>query len=79
MTMALDEIKKVIIDNYESADCGLFFSRNVVGDTMVTLYNKGDVTIDICYDYSYFEIFGLTLEEEDEIMSIYKDLQEDDE
>lgn len=47
----LEEIKKVIKDNYKHGDCGIFDCRNVVGDTMINIYNKDNVSIDICYDW----------------------------
>lgn len=42
---------------------GIFNSRNLVGDEMKTIYCDNDVTVDICYEYDYIEIFGLTNDE----------------
>lgn len=67
----LDKIKKVIKENYNSADCGLFFTRNLANDYMTTIYEEDEIIIDICYDWRYFEIFGLNGEEEAEIMKYY--------
>ncbi len=36
----LEEVKKVIKENYYIASCGLFFSRNIVGDSMTNIYCK---------------------------------------
>ena len=56
----LEIAKKVIKENIKDGDCGLFNTRNLVGDAMTTLYEEDGLTIDICYFYSYFEVFGLT-------------------
>ena len=70
----IDDVKKVIADNYEDARCGLFFTRNWVGDPMETIWEKDGVTIDECYHYSYFEVFGLTDEEEVELKKFYEEM-----
>ena len=70
----LDRAKKVISENYQDAYLGLFFTRNWVGDPMGTVYEDEEITIDICYCYSYFEVFGLTTEEEKELHMFYESL-----
>lgn len=40
-----------------------FDSRNVAGDSMVTIYEKDGITVDFCHYYDYLEIFGLSEEE----------------
>lgn len=67
----MDKVKNVIRNNYSDAECGLFFDRNWVGDPMSTIWEEDGVTIDICYDYEYFEVFGLTEEEEIELLAFY--------
>ena len=58
------DVAKEIIGKYISiADCGLFDSRNLVGDPMITVYSANGLTIDVCHRYSYFEVFGLSDEE----------------
>lgn len=58
------DVAKEIIDKYFGiADCGLFDSRNTVGDPMTTVYDANGLVVDICYRYSYFEVFGLSAEE----------------
>lgn len=37
-----------------------FDTRNLVGDSMRTIYNENGITIDYCYDWDYIEIFGLS-------------------
>lgn len=71
----VENVKKVIKDNYDDADCGIFFTRNLVGDLMGNIYKNGDVEIDICYHWSYFEVFGLTEDEEEVIEEYYEELR----
>ena len=42
-----------------------FFTRNLVGDPMDNIYNKGGILVDLCPDWGYIEIFGLKEEEKD--------------
>ena len=56
----LEIAKRIIKENIEDARCGIFDTRNLVGDTMETLYNSDGLRIDICYFWMYFEVFGLT-------------------
>lgn len=71
----IDKVKDVIRNKYSEAECGLFFSRNLVGDDMSTIWEEDGVTIDICYEYEYFEVFGLTEEEENELLVFYNFLR----
>lgn len=71
----LEKAKEIIKENFSLYDCGLFNTRNVVGDTMSTIYDEDGLTIDVCYYWSYFEIFGLTDEEFDELKKFYAYLQ----
>ena len=70
----IDKVKNVIRNRDNEADCGLFFTRNWIGDPMSTIWEKDGVTIDICYNYQYFEVFGLTEEEEKELLAFYDSL-----
>ena len=70
----IDKIKNVIRDRYSDAMCGLFFTPNWAGDPMSTIWEEDGVTIDICYEYEYFEVFGLTEEEENELLEFYNSL-----
>ena len=72
----IDKVKNVIRNSYADAMCGLYFTRNWVGDPMLTIWKEDGVTIDICYDYEYFEVFGLTEEEEDELSAFYNSLEQ---
>lgn len=75
MSNKLDIAKKIIKENFESADCGIFNCRNWVGDPMETIYASDGLTIDICYYYSYFEVFGLSEEEFDELEKYYNEFK----
>lgn len=73
-TDKLGQAKLIIEQYYEQADCGIFFCRNLVGDWMDTIYEDDGLTIDICYSYMYFEVFGLTEAEEIELEEYYDSL-----
>ena len=70
----LSKIKAVIKEHISSARCGIFDCRNIVGDRMTNIYDDGDVQIDICYGWEYFEVFGLTDEEFKEVEKYYEKL-----
>lgn len=72
----LENVKKVIKENFNQGSCGIFNSRNFVGDPMYNIYDDGEVQIDICYHWSYFEVFGLSREEFDELKTYYNELEE---
>ena len=72
----LDIAKKIIKDHYKEGDCGLFNTRNIVGDWMTTIYEDNDFTIDICYGWAYFEVFGLSNEDFEELLTFYNDLED---
>ncbi len=74
----LEEVKKVIKENYYIASCGLFFSRNIVGDSMTNIYCKKGIFVDICYEWEYFEVFGLDSVQKLELLTFYKWLQSED-
>lgn len=73
----IEAAKKVIKENYIFADCGLFDCRNIVGDPMTTIYSENGLTIDICYKYSYFEVFGLDDDEFEELNKFYNELDKE--
>ena len=70
----IDKVKNVIRNRYSDATCGLFFNRNWVFDHTSTIWEEDGVTIDICYYHQYFEVFGLTEEEENELLAFYNSL-----
>ena len=74
----LEIAKNIIKENFEDGDCGIFDSKNLVGDVMETIYDKDGLTIDICYGYDYFEVFGLTDEEFEKLEEYYEELKENE-
>lgn len=70
----MNKVKNVIRNRYSDATCGLFFTSNWIGDPMSTLWEGDGVTIDICYKYEYFEVFGLTEEEKELLAAFYNSL-----
>lgn len=70
----LEKAKEIVKENYIYADCGIFNSRNWVGDSMTTIYEGEGLSIDICYYYSYFEIFGLSDDDFEELERYYNSL-----
>ena len=71
----LDIAKEIIKEHYKEGDCGLYDTRNIVGDWMTTIYEDDSLTIDICYNYSYFEVFGLSNEDFEELLTFYASLE----
>lgn len=70
----LERAKNIIKDNIEDASCGLFDCGNLVGDDMVLLNDDADLIVKICYDYEYFEVFGLSDSEFEKLKEYYDDL-----
>ena len=71
----LERAKEVIKENYDDARCGIFDTRNTVGDRMTTIYKEDGLTIDICYFWEYFEVFGLTDDDFEELEFFYNRLR----
>lgn len=67
----LEKAKEIIKDNIKDAKCGIFDSRNVVGDPMTCIYYEDGLQVDICYGYEYFEVFGLSDEEFETLRKYY--------
>lgn len=67
----LKKVKKIIKENQNDYDCGIFNTRNLVNDTMLTIFKGKYFTLDCCYNYSYFELFGTTDEEFEKIEKEY--------
>ena len=69
-----EKVKKIIETAY--VDGGIFNTRNVVGDEIETIFEGKFFTVDICDYYGYFEVFGMTNEEFDELRKFYYELGE---
>lgn len=72
----LEKAKEVIKTYYRYARFGIFDSRNIVGDIVETIHESEGLTIDICYSWSYFEVFGLSDAEFEELEEYYYSLKE---
>lgn len=72
----LTEVKKVIKDYFDGGSLGIFNTRNFVGDMLFPIYKKNGVRIEICPYYEYFEVFGLSCEEFEEVKEYYAHLGE---
>lgn len=72
----LDKAKQIIKENYKNANCGIFNTRNWVGDPMTNIYYDSNLQIDICYHYGYFEVFGLSDKDFKELEKFYDELEE---
>lgn len=57
-------------------DCQVFFTRNIEGDEMTTLYEDDNIQIDKCFNYGYYEIFGLDYDEQTEIKEWFEELRD---
>lgn len=75
----LEKAKEIVKKYYRYARCGLFDSMNFVGDHMETIYEGEGLTIDICYCYSYFEVFGLSKADFKVLERYYNSLAESEE
>lgn len=71
----LDTAKKVIKEYIEEAECGIYDTRNIAGDSMTTIFDEDGLQIDICYHWEYFEVFGLNREEFQELKKYYHELR----
>ena len=56
---------------------GIYDTRNCVGDSTEILYRDSSVTIYYCDEYDYFEVFGLSNEEFDELRIFYDELSDE--
>ena len=67
-----EKIKSIMKECIGMGDCGLYNTRNIVGDNMQNLFQGKYFSLDICYEHSYFEVFGMT-DEEYELLKEYYD------
>lgn len=47
----------------------MFDTRNIVGDPMITIYDRDGICVDECRFCGYIEIFGLTDEEFEKVVN----------
>ena len=62
----INKVKK-IFKRSAKKNIQAFTTKNIVGDFMVTIYNKDGIQVDYAPGYGYIEIFGLTDEEYEEL------------
>ena len=72
-----EKIKSIIKEHIGLGNCGLYNTRNIVGDNMLNLFQGKYFSLDICYGYSYFEVFGMTNEEYELLEEYYYKLKEE--
>ena len=72
----LEIAKKIIKEYYPQAKCGIFDCPNWIGDPMETIYKNDGLIIDICYQWMYFEVFGLSFEDFTKLTDYYWTLEE---
>lgn len=70
----LERAKNIIKKNIYDASLGIFDCGNLAGDWMVDLNDDDDFKVKICYDYEYFEVFGLSDSEFEKLKEYYDDL-----
>lgn len=75
MTDKLNIAKEIIKNNIDDAKCGIFDCNGTDDAPVFTLYEENGLRIDVCYYYSYFEVFGLTDKEFDELEKYYERLR----
>ena len=73
-----NKVKEKIKEYYDEASCGIYDTRNLVGDAMTTIFRGKYIQLDICFYYSYFEVFGTTEEEFEKLYDYYEGLPEED-
>ena len=78
MKTKLEIAKQIIKEHYHAAECGIFDCRGWSADPMDTLYDDGELKIDICYDWEYFEVFGLSNSDFTELARFYHALGENE-
>lgn len=73
----LDIAKRYISENIERGTCGLFFTASLCEeDEKATLYKGEGLEILLCYEWEYFEVFGLTQREQTALKKYYEKLME---
>lgn len=71
----LEKAKEIIKENISDADCGIYNCRGCMGDRMTNIHNEDGLCIDICYGYAYFEVFGLSVAEFEELQKYYEEIR----
>ena len=72
----LEIAKEVIRKHFNRADCGIFDCYCLFPDNKEILYNKDGLKILICYEWAYFEVFGMDDMEFAELKKYYTSLEQ---
>lgn len=64
----------IIESNIDRGYQGLYFTENLLGDTTKTIFKKDYLKVNLCVQYKYFEVFGLSLGDELTLHVFYKKL-----
>lgn len=73
------KVKEIIAEFFERAECGIFNTKNIVNDRMFNIFRGKYFKVDICLEYAYFEVFGTTPTEFDELKGYYERIREKNE
>lgn len=68
------EVKNIISEYIKYAYCGIFDSRNIACDPMSNIFRGKYFTVNLCFYYSYFEVFGTTEKEFQRLRKFYGEL-----
>lgn len=72
-----NKVKQTIKNLYPQASCGIFNTCNWCGDLTTNIFSSEHFKVDICYECKYFEVFGTTDKEWDELKRLYEELTSD--
>lgn len=76
-TEEFEKVKQTIKNLHKQARYGIFNTRNWCGDLTINIFQGEYFDIDICYQCEYFEVFGTTDKEWDELKRFYEELTND--
>ena len=76
MTQNFEKAKEIIQTHSFYGNCGIFNSRSFIDNCMTPLYRANGLQIDICYNWAYFEVFGLKHDEWLALVEFYEELCE---
>ena len=62
----IKKLKRFLNNNYPHIQA--FNTRNLVGDSMKTVYDDDGIIVDYCEYWGYIEIFGLTEKQFDDLL-----------
>jgi hypothetical protein len=70
----LNAVREYLKDNLHQLDCGLFFTRNIIGDPMELTLNGKYIMMWTCWGCGYVEVFGLDSDEQSKLIDWYDQL-----